>query len=131
MLALLGITTLGSSLVPTVVNGAIALMLFVAAPMASIVQFVVQILNPCVRAYRTIYLHRHQSGHPHRCPLAWGRVFPVAAYGELHHPGYLGREFNTPFTSGQPVAPALLVWAILYCIALPVLAAVRFQHRDL
>lgn len=46
ILVLLGITTLGSSLVPTVVNGAVALMLFLGAPMVSIVQYVVQILNP-------------------------------------------------------------------------------------
>jgi len=43
----------------------------------------------------------------------------------------LPQDFNSPFTSGQPVAPALLVWAALYCIALPALAVLRFQHRDL
>ncbi len=131
MLALLGITTLGSSLVPTVVNGAIALMLFVAAPMASIVQFVVQILNPTsaptVQSISTVISLVIPTD-----ALWHGAAFfllpPTASFITL---GISAGNFNTPFTSGQPVAPALLVWAILYCIVLPVLAAVRFQHRDL
>jgi ABC-type transport system involved in multi-copper enzyme maturation permease subunit len=45
MLVLLGITTLGSSLVPTIVNGAIVLILFIGALTASMIQFVVQVLN--------------------------------------------------------------------------------------
>jgi hypothetical protein len=38
---------------------------------------------------------------------------------------------NTPFTSGQPVALALLIWAALYGLAFPALAALRFHRRDL
>jgi Cu-processing system permease protein len=41
------------------------------------------------------------------------------------------QNINTPFTSGQPIAPAFLIWAALYCLALPALAALRFQRRDL
>jgi ABC-type transport system involved in multi-copper enzyme maturation permease subunit len=131
MLALLGITTLGSSLFPTVVNGAIALLLFVAAPMFSIIEFVVQLLNPTststVQSISTVISLVIPTD-----ALWHGAAFfllpPTASFITL---GLSSGSFDTPFTSGQTVAPALLVWAVLYCIALPVLAAVRFQHRDL
>src|SRR5260370_9442545 len=46
MLALLGLTTMGSAFVPTIVNCAIVLVLFIGAPIASLVQFVVQVITP-------------------------------------------------------------------------------------
>jgi ABC-type transport system involved in multi-copper enzyme maturation permease subunit len=131
MLALLGITTLGSSLVPTIVNGAIALMLFIGAPTASIVQFIVQFLNPT--SLQTVQNITTVINLVIPTDALWhGASFyllpPAADFVTL---GLSSQTFNTPFTSGQPVAPALLVWAVLYCIALPALAALRFQHRDL
>jgi ABC-type transport system involved in multi-copper enzyme maturation permease subunit len=131
MLALLGITTLGSSLVPTIVNGAIALMLFIGAPTASIVQFIVQFLNPT--SLQTVQNVTTVINLVIPTDALWhGASFyllpPAADFVTL---GLSSQNFNTPFTSGQPVAPALLVWAVLYCIALPALAALRFQHRDL
>ena len=127
MLALLGITTLGSSLVPTIVNGAIALMLFIGAPTASIVQFV----NP--HSLQTVQNISTIINLIIPTDALWhGASFyllpPVTDFVTL---GISPQTFNTPFTSGQPVALALLVWAALYCIALPALAALRFQHRDL
>ena len=131
MLALLGITTLGSSLVPTIVNGAIALMLFIGAPTASIVQFVVQFLKPT--SLQTVQNITTVINLIIPTDALWhGASFfllpPTADFVTL---GISSQTFNTPFTSGQPVAPALLIWAALYCIALPALAALRFQHRDL
>lgn len=131
MLALLGITTLGSSLVPTIVNGAIALMLFIGAPTASIVQFVVQFLKPT--SLQTVQNITTIINLVIPTDALWhGASFfllpPTADFVTL---GISSQTFNTPFTSGQPVAPALLIWAALYCIALPALAALRFQHRDL
>jgi len=131
MLALLGITTLGSSLVPTIVNGAIALMLFIGAPTASIVQFVVQFLKPT--SLQTVQNITTVINLIIPTDALWhGASFfllpPAADFVTL---GISSQTFNTPFTSGQPVAPALLIWAALYCIALPALAALRFQHRDL
>jgi Cu-processing system permease protein len=41
------------------------------------------------------------------------------------------QDLNTPFTSIQPIAPGIFIWAILYCILLPMIGALRFQHRDL
>ncbi len=129
MLALLGITTLGSSAVPTIVNGAIALMLFIGAPTASIVQFIVQFVNPSslptaqnISTVINLVIPTDALWHG----ASFYLLPPAADFVTLGIGG-----FNTPFTSGQPLAPALLVWAALYCIALPALAALRFQHRDL
>ena len=129
MLALLGITTLGSSTVPTIVNGAIALMLFIGAPTANIVQFIVQFVNPSsldttqnIATVINLIIPTDALWHG----ASFYLLPSVADLVALR----IG-SFNTPFTSGQPMAPALLVWAALYCIALPGLAALRFQHRDL
>ncbi len=131
MLVLLGITTLGSSLVPTIVNGTIALMLFVGAPTASIVQFVVQILNPTsvptIQPLATainLLIPTDALWHG----ASYFLLPPAASFITL---GLSGQNFNTPFTSGQPLAPALVIWAALYCIALPVVAVLCFQRRDL
>jgi len=131
MLVLLGITTLGSSLVPTIVNGAIALMLFIGAPTASIVQFIVKILNPT--SLQTVQNITTVINLIIPTDALWhGTSFyllpPTAGFALL---GQSPQNFNTPFTSGQPVAPAFLIWAVLYCIALPALAVLRFQRRDL
>ncbi len=129
MLALLGITTLGSSAVPTIANGAIALMLFIGAPTANIVQFIVQFVNPSsldttqnIATVINLVIPTDALWHG----ASFYLLPSVADLVALR----IG-SFNTPFTSGQPMAPALLVWAALYCIALPAFAALRFQHRDL
>jgi ABC-type transport system involved in multi-copper enzyme maturation permease subunit len=131
MLVLLGITTLGSALVPTMVNGAVALMLFIGAPIASVAQFAVQILNlpssQTVQSITTVInliIPTDALWHG----AAFYLIPPTANFITM---GISPLAFNTPFTSGQPAPTALLIWAILYCIALPALAALRFQHRDL
>ncbi|MGO8949052.1 MAG: ABC transporter permease [Ktedonobacterales bacterium] len=131
MLVLLGITTLGSSLVPTIVNGAIALMLFIGAPTASFVQFVVQVLKPA--SLQTIQPIVTVINLVIPTDALWhgASYFLLPPTASFIAAGISGSTFNTPFTSGQPVAPAFLVWAALYCIALPALAALSFQHRDL
>jgi Cu-processing system permease protein len=131
MLTLLGLTTLGSALVPTIVNGAVALMLFIGAPMASIVQFVVQLLNPT--ASHTIQSVTTIIDLIMPTDALWhgASYFLLPPSADFLTLGIPTGTFNTPFTSGQPAPPALLVWAALYCIALPALAALRFQHRDL
>jgi ABC-type transport system involved in multi-copper enzyme maturation permease subunit len=131
ILALLGITTLGSSLVPTIVNGAIALMLFIGAPTASIIRFIVQVVNPS--ALHTVQNITTIINLLIPTDALWhGASFyllpPAVDFALL---GISPQSFDTPFTSGQPVAPALLIWAALYCIALPALAVLRFQRRDL
>ncbi|HEV2583570.1 MAG TPA: ABC transporter permease subunit [Ktedonobacteraceae bacterium] len=130
-LSLLALTTLGSSLVPTIVNGAIVLILFIGAPIASLVQFIVQTINPT------------NSQALQNVTTIVNLVIPTDAlwHGVSYYllPNAIGlatlnmstNSFNTPFTSAAPIAGALLIWVILYCLTLPTLAAWRFQHRDL
>ncbi len=129
MLALLGITTLGSSTVPTIVNGAIALMLFIGAPTASIVQFIVQFINPSALPTTQNIATVINLVIPTDALWHGASFYLLPSVADLL--ALRIGSFNTPFTSGQPMAPALLIWAALYCIALPALAALRFQHRDL
>jgi len=130
-LALLALTTLGSSLVPTIVNGAIALVLFIGAPIASIVQFIVKIIshvpNQAMQNITTVINLIMPTD------ALWHGVsyFLIPNTATLEVLGISSDGFNTPFTSAEPIAAALLIWVVLYCIGLPVLAAWRFQHRDL
>ncbi len=131
MLALLGITTLGSALMPTMVNGAVALLLFIGAPMVSLAQYVVQLLQPTsspslqtIATVVNLIIPTDALWHG----AAFFLIPPTANFITLFSPA---QNINTPFTSGQPIALALLIWAALYCLALPIGAAFRFQRRDL
>jgi ABC-type transport system involved in multi-copper enzyme maturation permease subunit len=131
MLALLGLTTMGSAFVPTIVNGAIVLVLFIGAPIASLVQFVVQVITPAQsQALRNIatvinlIIPTDALWHGTSFFLLPSEdVFPIL--------GLSTNSFNTPFTSTQPVATALLIWVAFYILALPLIAILRFQRRDL
>jgi ABC-type transport system involved in multi-copper enzyme maturation permease subunit len=131
MLALLGLTTMGSAFVPTIVNGAIVLVLFIGAPIASLVQFVVQVITPAQsQALRNIatvinlIIPTDALWHGTSFFLLPSEdVFPIL--------GLSTNSFNTPFTSTQPVATALLIWVVFYILALPLIAILRFQRRDL
>jgi ABC-type transport system involved in multi-copper enzyme maturation permease subunit len=131
MLALLGLTTMGSAFVPTIVNGAIVLVLFIGAPIASLVQFVVQVITPAqsqaLRNIATVInLIIPTDALWHGASfflLPSENIFPIL--------GLSTNSFNTPFTSTQPVATALLIWVAFYILVLPLIAVLRFQRRDL
>ena len=131
MLALLGLTTIGSAFVPTIVNGAIALVLFIGAPTASFVQFVVQAISQgqsqaLQNVSTVINLIMPTDALWHGTSyflLPSTQIFPLL--------GVSTENFNTPFTSTQPIATALLIWVAFYILILPLLAVLRFQHRDL
>ncbi|MBV9707769.1 MAG: ABC transporter permease subunit [Chloroflexi bacterium] len=130
-MTLLAITTLGSSLVPTIVNGAIALILFIGAPISSVVQFIVQAISQA------------QDQAMQNIAITISLVVPTDAlwHGTSFYLlpsqnlfailGVSTRSFNTPFTSAEPLTAAFLVWAVLYSLILPLLAVLRFQRRDL
>ena len=131
MMSLLALTTLGSTLVPTLVNGAIALVLFIGAPIASFVQFIVQFTAPThlatlqnITTIIDLIIPTDALWHATSYYLLPPSLALVAM-------GQSANSLNTPFTSAEPVAWTLVVWVALYCIALPVVGAVRFQHRDL
>ena len=131
MLSLLALTTLLGTLVPTLVNGAVMLVLFVMAPIVSVVQFVVQLVSPdkttSVQNISTVVNLIIPSD------ALWHGVsyFLLPDTTNMFLLGISPRNFDTPFTSGTQIAPALLIWVVLYCIALPALGAWRFQKRDL
>lgn len=131
MLALLALTTLGSALFPTIVNGAIVLILFIGAPIASFVQFIVQFAAPAnlstiqnITTIINLIIPTDALWHA----TSYYLLPPAAIFAAM---GQSTNGLNTPFTSATPVAWTLVAWVALYGIALPLVAAVRFQHRDL
>jgi ABC-type transport system involved in multi-copper enzyme maturation permease subunit len=131
VLALLGLTTVCGAFVPTLANGAIAFMLFMGALAASIVQyaaqFATQVQSPAIQNTATaISLVMPTDAIWHGASFY---LLPTAVLGAFQ--GLSLGSVNTPFTATQPVAPGLLIWVALYIVLLPVLAAWRFQHREL
>jgi hypothetical protein len=127
MLVLLALTTLGSTFLPTLVNGAVVIMLFMGAPMASFVQLITPAPSTTMQNITTtINLVIPTDALWHGASYYLIPSFIVSALGQQTL-----QQFNSPFTSIQPIAPALLVWAICYCVVLPVIGAIRFQRRDL
>lgn len=127
-LVLLALTTLGSTLMPTLVNGAIAIMLFIGTPIASFVQLLTTTPSETTQNITTLInlvIPTDALWHGASYYLIPSFVFGVAQQQNLLD------ALNTPFTSTQPLSPGLLIWAVLYCIVLPIIGAVRFQRRDL
>ncbi len=125
---LLGITTLGSALVSTIVNGAIALILFIGAQISSFVQLITPFVAPTqkdtvqnITTIINLIMPTDALWHGSSFYLTSGAIDLLQA----------AHSANTPFTSTVPVASALLVWAVFYSLALLAFAAWRFQHRDL
>jgi ABC-2 type transport system permease protein len=126
-LVLLALTTLGSTLFPTLVNGAIVIMLFIGAPLASFIQLITT-PGPTVQNITTIVnLVIPTDALWHGASYF---LIPSFLYSILQQRGIL-KDLDTPFTSIQPISTALFIWAILYCIVLPIIGAIRFQRRDL
>jgi len=126
-LVLLALTTLGSTVFPTLVNGAIVIMLFIGAPLASFIQLITT-PGPTVQNITTIVnLVIPTDALWHGASYF---LIPSFLYSILQQRGIL-KDLNTPFTSIQPISTALFIWAILYCIVLPIIGAIRFQRRDL
>ena len=126
MLVLLGLITLCGAFVPTVANGAIAVMLFMGAFISSIVQFAIPAQDYMVQnitAVISLIIPTDAMWHG-----ASYYLFP-AAIGVLQN--FSVSSVNTPFTATQPISPQLLTWAILYSLVLPLIAILRFQRRDL
>ncbi len=127
-LVLLALTTLGSTIFPTLVNGAIAIMMFIGAPLASFVQLITTSQGQTTQniiTFVNLVIPTDALWHGASYYLVPSFVFSL-----VQERGLLF-SLNTPFTSIQPIAPALFAWAILYCIALPIGGAIRFQKRDL
>ncbi len=127
VLVLMGLTTCGSAFVPTLVNGAIILVLFIGAQVAGFINLIAPFVAPDAKAgvqnaTTTINLIMPTDALWHGCSfyLTSGAMTLLQA-----------AHTNTPFTSTEPIAAALLIWAGIYALVLPICGAWHFQHRDL
>ncbi len=128
VLVLLALTTLGSTIAPTLVNGAIVIILFIGAPITSFIRLISTTPSETTKNIITVVnlvIPTDALWHGASYYLIPSFVFDVAQSQNFLN------GLNTPFTSAQPLAPGILVWAVLYCIVLPIVGAVRFQSRDL
>lgn len=128
VLVLLGLMTLSSSLMPTTVNGAIALVLFISAQIVNVVLYLVQIIAPDkVQTFQDISIVInlvmpadalwHGSSY---------YLTPTTALNVLQQ-----FSMRSPFVGTEPAPLAIIIWSAIYCVALPVGAAWFFQRRDL
>ena len=139
ILALLGLATLGSTLVSTVVNGAIILILFVSAPLASFISTVLAImsstqtvtLTPSPSLQNTITVINLIIPTDALWHGAAYYLLPTQALNLLPSQDISTNVFNMPLINPEQLTTPLLIWVALYIIVLPALAIWRFQKRDL
>jgi ABC-type transport system involved in multi-copper enzyme maturation permease subunit len=129
VLILLAVSLLGSTVLPTLANGVVMLVLFGLAWLGGIIGFVstippgnelmanlgtaVSLLLPADAVWRGASFHVLPTS------------FLVAgSFGD-------GEEIGLPFGSTTPMAPAMLAWAVAYPVACLALAVTAFRRRDL
>jgi ABC-type transport system involved in multi-copper enzyme maturation permease subunit len=139
MLALLGLATLGSTLVSTVVNGAVIMILFVSAPIAGLVSSILSVIansqgmppasNGTIENITTVINLIMPTD-----ALWHGSAFyliPSGALNMLQSQDVSAAILNLPLLNATQIAGPLLVWIVLYITMMPLLAIWRFQKRDL
>lgn len=127
MFILLGLTTFFGTFLPTMANGAIAIMLFIGAPFASIIQFILPTQSNALQNIGAIInLIMPTDALWHNASYF---LLPPIVLDLLHTTQ--SEASNIPIIGAQQMSVALLIWVFLYAAGLPILAAVRFQYRDL
>src|SRR5260370_26458171 len=127
------------ALVPTMVNGAIVLILFVGAPISSTVSSVINLITTAqgVVPQQSDTLQNITTVVNLIMPpdaLWHGAAYyllPTAALDFLPTQGYSAGILDIPFISPQPISIPLLIWVAFYCVVLPVLAVCHFHYRVL
>jgi ABC-2 type transport system permease protein len=129
VLILLAVSLLGSTVLPTLANGVVMLVLFGLAWLGGIIGFVstippgnellanlgtaVSLLLPADAVWR-------------------GASFHVLSPSLLAASSFAaGDDVGLPFGSTAPMAPAMLAWALAYPVACLTLAVAAFRRRDL
>jgi Cu-processing system permease protein len=131
MLILLAVSLLGSTVLPTLANGVVMLVLFGLAWLGGIIGFVgtippgnelmanlgtaVSLLLPADAVWR--------GASYHILPPSFLVASSLAGGGD--------QEIGLPFGSTTPIAPAMLAWALAYPVACLALAVAAFRRRDL
>jgi ABC-type transport system involved in multi-copper enzyme maturation permease subunit len=140
MLTLLGLTSLGSTLFPTLVNGAIVLFLFISAPLTDFISTFFQLTtstslgslstpNEAVQNVITVTnLIIPSDALWHQASFS---LLPLDALNLLGTQSFSVKIFDVPLLNPQAMTSALTVWVVCYCLLLPVLAMWRFSRRDL
>ena len=129
VLILLAVSLLGSTVLPTLANGVVMLVLFGLAWLGGIIAFVATI-PPGNELMANL-------GTAVSLLLPADAVWRGASYHVLP-PSFLvassftnGDNVGIPFASTQPLAPAMLAWALAYPVACLTLAVAAFRRRDL
>ena len=129
VLVLLAVSLLGSTVLPTLANGVVMLVLFGLAWLGGIIAFVATI-PPGNELMANL-------GTAVSLLLPADAVWRGASYHVLA-PSFLvassfanGDNVGIPFASTQPLAPAMLAWALAYPVACLGLAVAAFRRRDL
>ena len=126
---LLAVSLLGSTVLPTLANGVVMLALFGLAWLGGIIGFIgtippgnelmanlgtaVSLLLPADAVWRGASFH----------------ALPTSLLAAQSFAG--GPDFELPFASTTPIAPAMLAWAVAYPVACLTLAVAAFRRRDL
>ena len=126
---LLAVSLLGSTVLPTLANGVVMLALFGLAWLGGIIGFIgtippgnelmanlgtaVSLLLPADAVWRGASFH----------------ALPASLLAAQSFAG--GPQFELPFASTTPIAPAMLAWALAYPVACLALAVAAFRRRDL
>jgi Cu-processing system permease protein len=129
VLILLAVSLLGSTVLPTLANGVVMLVLFGLAWLGGIIAFVATI-PPGNELMANL-------GTAVSLLLPADAVWRGASYHVLP-PSFLvassfanGENVGIPFASTEPLAPAMLAWALAYPVACLTLAVAAFRRRDL
>ncbi|HJW59860.1 MAG TPA: ABC transporter permease subunit [Actinomycetota bacterium] len=129
VLILLAVSLLGSTVLPTLANGVVMLVLFGLAWLGGIIAFVATI-PPGNELMANL-------GTAVSLLLPADAVWRGASYHVLP-PSFLvassftsGENVGIPFASTEPLAPAMLAWALAYPVACLALAVAAFRRRDL
>lgn len=139
MLALLGLATLGSTLVSTVVNGAVIMVLFLSAPVAGLISSVLSLMassqGTLLSSSGTLQNITTIINLIIPTDALWhGSAYyllPTGALNLLQSQDISAVPFNLPLLNAAQIPGPLLIWIMLYILVLPLLAAWRFQQRDL
>lgn len=129
VLILLAVSLLGSTVLPTLANGVVMLVLFGLAWLGGIITFAASI-PPGNELMANL-------GTAVSLLLPADAVWRGASYHVLP-PSFLvassfanGDNVGIPFASTEPLAPAMLAWALAYPVACLTLAVAAFRRRDL
>jgi Cu-processing system permease protein len=126
---LLAVSLLGSTVLPTLANGVVMLVLFGLAWLGGIIGFVGSI-PPGNELLSNL-------GTAVSLLLPADAIWRGASYHVLP-PSFLvassftnGQDVGIPFASTAPLAPAMLAWALAYPVGCLALAVAAFRRRDL